>query len=402
MNLFAFAFRNVFRNKKRSLLTASSVFFAALVSAFMIGFINGMMEDMVKGYVNYQTGDVKVTSKNYAEQIRFMPVEETAPKADEWIARIKAIPGVAGVEERIPFGILLGKDDDTVPAVGVGLDLVNSRVGLSEKIISGKLTDGGIFLGKQLASRLGVKVGDSILLATKTSEGGLNGIKLKVGGVLNFGISMLDRKFFYTGLQDARRLLKIKSGTTEIFVFADRKADRAVLAKSIRSVLPASEAAVLTPAEQVGSYFDLLTSARYIYYLLALFVIFLATFVLVNTMVMAVYERIREIGTLKSIGMTDRQVFLNFTLEGAILGSLGGIPGAVLGYLLVAYYSVQGIVFAGLENLEMPIRMKIYPSMGIEVLVATLVMAIGMSMLAAMFPARRSNAFSPAEALRKI
>lgn len=403
MMILRFAFRNVFRNRRRSLLTATSIFFGALISAFAIGFINGMMDEMSRNFVNFQTGNLKVVTPEYGKMFRFMPVDKAVVPADEWSAKIKALPGVTGVEERIPFGILMGKEDDSVNAVGVGTDLRTSRYELASKIVEGSLTEGGIYIGVNLAKRLRVKLGDDLLIATKTYAEGLNGIKLRVTGIFSFGIGVFDRQFFFINMADARRLLKVPgTAASELLVFTDRKAKPADVKKSILSALPPGAATVMTPSEQVGTYYDFLDSARYIYYMIAAFILFLASFIIINTMMMAIFERIQEIGTLKSMGMTDRQIFWNFTLEGAIIGSLGGIFGGAIGYALVVYFAVKGIHFEGLQNMDMPISVVIYPSMGIDVLVLTIVMAVIISSVSAMIPARHSKQFSPAEALRRI
>lgn len=403
MNLFNFAFRNVFRNRRRSLLTAISIFFGALIAAFAIGFINGLVDEMLKGFRDYQTGNLKVVTTGYARHFRFMPVDQAIVPAESWSAKIAGIPGVTDVEQRIPFGILMGREDDTVNAIGVGVDLEKTRYDMKSKLVEGQLGEGGIYIGVNLAKRLQVKLGDDLLIATKTFAGGLNGIKLPIKGIFSYSIGMFDRQFFFISLTDARRLLKMPGTTaSEILVYTDPKAKVSDVKSAIASALPADRVKIMTPSEQVGTYYDLMGAAKYIYYMFTAFILFLASFVIINTMMMAIFERVQEIGTLKSMGMTDRQIFWNFTLEGAIIGSLGGILGGVLGYVLVVYFAVKGMRFEGMENMDMPISVIIYPSMGIEVLIIAVLMAVVISSVSAMIPARHTNKFTPAEALRKI
>lgn len=401
--LFKFAYRNVLRNKKRSLLTAVSIFFAALISAFAIGFVNGLISNFVGNSINYQTGNLKVTTQGYVQLKRFMPVDEVLAEADRIGGQIAALPGVDSVEKRIPFGILLGKDDQSVAAVGMGLDLENSRFGLKDMLKTGTLDKtGGIYIGTGLAAKLGVKMGEELLLATKTSEGGLNGIKLQVKGLISTGIGMFDRQFFFISLNDAARLLKIKSGSTELLVFTKKDADANRLKREVQKLLPAG-IAVQTPSEQMGSFFDLILATKYIYYFIDLLILFLASFVIVNTMMMSVFERMWEIGTLKALGMTDQEIFLNFTFEGMIIGGMGGVAGGILGYILVIYLSFKGIDYSSsLGSLDFPMKMIIYPSIGLESLIATIIMAVAISTLSAMIPARHARKLMPAEAIRKL
>ncbi len=403
MNLFKFAFRNVFRNRKRSFLTATAIFFGALISAFAIGFINGMVDELLTSFEDYQTGKLKVVTTGYARHFRFMPVDQAVVPAESWSAKIAGVPGVAEVEQRIPFGILMGREDDTVNAVGVGVDLEKTRYDLKSKLVEGQLGEGGIYIGVGLARRLQVKLGDDLLMATKTYAGGLNGIKLPIQGIFSYSIGLFDRKFFFISLSDARRLLKMPAtAASEILIFTDTRANAAEVKKGVASVLPADRTQIMTPSEQVGTYYDLMGAAKYIYYLIVAFILFLASFVIINTMMMAIFERVQEIGTLKSMGMTDRQIFWNFTLEGAVIGSLGGVSGGVVGYALVSYFAKTGMRFEGMQNMDMPISVIIHPSMGIDVLIIAVALAVVISSVSAMIPARHTNKFTPAEALRKI
>ncbi len=399
---FKFAFKNVFRNSRRSLLTAASIFTGAIVIALMIGILNGFLDNFDSNYVDYQTGNLKVTTKDYVKYEKFLPVDETMTGADQLADKIKKIPGVDTVEERIRFGILLGNDQNTVPAFGIGADLNSPRLDLSNKIIKpGSLEKEGLYLGYTLAGKLNLKAGDQILLATKTTYGGLNGIKVRVKGLLSFGVGMFDSKFFYLDMANARKLLKMQDLDTEVLVFTKRDYSIPEVQGKISAILPEPDT-VRNIEEQVGGLYDLLQTARYIYYFFDLMVILLASFVIISTMMQAVFERMREIGTLKAMGMTDRDIFNSFTLEGAIIGTIGALPGGVLGYLIVLSLSVTGLSFEQAKNMDLPFNFVVRPYIGIDVLIIAILAAVIISSLAAMIPARSAGKLMPAEALRKL
>lgn len=397
-----FAWRNVVRNKKRSILTATSLFVAAVITAFAIGFINGMVDEVLSNYVNYQTGNLKVISQGYSRYERFYPVDEYFTPDGAFLSNISRLKGVAGVEERVRFGMLLGHGEESAQSIGIGAELLSPRLSISNNLLEGSMKSEGIYIGVDLAKKIGVKLGDELLLwAPKTADGGQNGIKARVNGIFRFGIGMFDRQFFFLSLPEAKKLLRLRGNTTELLVFTKRGASIDGLKQRILSSLPEG-AVVKTPSEQVGSMYDLMAAAKYIYYLIAALIVFLASFVIVNTMMMAIFERIREIGTLKAMGMTDREIFWNFTLEGAMIGSLGGISGGIVGYILVLYFSVQGINMSAMEALDLPFKFQIYPSVSVMVLIITIFLAIVISALSAMWPARTAKKLTPAEALRKI
>jgi putative ABC transport system permease protein len=401
MTFLKFAIRNIFRNKRRTLLTAVSIFIASIIVAFSLGYINGLVDNILVNYQNYMTGNMKVTTIEYAKLEKFMPVDEYLAESGKLAGKIGSIRGVGLVEQRVRFGIIMGKGDQSETAVGIGVDLNSPKLELKQKIIEGKLEGEGLYIGKGLAEKLQVKLGDDMLLATKTSEGGLNGIKKKVKGILSFGIGMMDKGFFFIDLPSARKLLKLSDMITEIYVFTDKKTRDSAVNSDIRKILPAG-AVIRDPSEQVGPMYNLMAAAKYIYYFMDMLIVFLASFVVINTMMMAVFERMQEIGTLKAMGMTDRELFINFILEGAAIGSLGAVPGAIIGYLIVAYYSVKGMDFSSISNMALPFNYVVHPVLDPSVLALTILIAVVITAISSIIPAKRAQSLTPAEALRKI
>jgi putative ABC transport system permease protein len=271
---------------------------------------------------------------------------------------------------------------------------------LKKKLISGKVTESGIYIGYRLAEKLKVKQGEELLLAAKTSEGGLNGIKLKIEGVFSFGMNY-DKKFFYINLKDARKLLKIYNGTTEIYIFAHEFGLIDKINTEVQKILPAG-IIVQTFQEQLGDLYSTMEKSKSIYAFIEFLILFLASFVIINTMMMAIFERLREIGTLKALGMTDRELFLNFTCEGMIIGAIGGLLGATVGFLIIFTLSKQGIdMTSQMKSIDWPIEHIFKPKVEFIDLVVAALISIVVPALSAMIPARYARKLMPAEALRK-
>lgn len=398
--IFKFAFRNVLRNRKRSFLTALTIFFAAIIVGFSQSWVNGLLNVYIENFTRFQTGHVRISTEEFVKREKFMPVDEFISEPQQLIDTITSIDNVNVVRERIRFAILLGKGDLTTDAVGMSIDLENNEFNLKDKILNGTFINSGMYVGYRLAKKLNIVSGDELLLAAKTSEGGLNGIKLKVNGIFKLGM-MYDKKYFFVGLDDARTLLKMQNGITEILVYADDIEQTDLVKASIKTILPAGIIAE-SYKEQLGTYYETLKSTKSIYIFIEGIILFLASFVIINTMMMAIFERMREIGTMKALGMTDSELFLNFTLEGAILGAAGGILGAAVGFLIIVYLSKTGIdMTTQLESLDIPYEYIIRPL----IRPVDLVIAVGLSIivpaLAAMIPARHARRLMPAEALRK-
>jgi len=398
--IFKFALRNVLRNKRRTFFTALSIFFGAMIVGLGQGWIGGMTDSYFSSFIKYQTGNIKITTGDYIKKEKFMPVNEIIDNPNPLIEKIKKIKGVSDVKERIRFGILLGNGEKTVQAFGMGIDLLNNKLNLNKKIIDGKLKNSGMYIGQKLAKKLKVAKGQKILIASKTSEGGLNAIKLKVEGIFHLGMQY-DKNFFIIGLKDAKKLLKIHNGATEIYVFTDSLDNAGLVKSKIAPLLPDGTVAK-TFKEQMGSLASTLESTKSIYAFIEAIILFLASFVIINTIMMAIFERLREIGTLKAMGMTNRQLFLNFTMEGAIIGAMGGILGATLGILIVYAIGIKGVDLSSqLASIDMPIEYIIRPVVHLSDYITALIIALVVPTLAAMIPARYARKLMPAEALRK-
>ncbi len=397
--ILKFAFRNVLKNRKRTILTASAVFTAAFIVAVAMGWMNGMIDMLLDNYKRYQTGDMRIITEGFIKREKFIPVDEIVENSSGLSGQIKIIPGVSSVEERIKFGIMLANSDKTFAAFGMGIDLKDSVLKLKDKIKEGSIEKSGIYIGTKLAAKLGVKLGENLLLATKTSEGGLNGIKLPVMGIFQYNMEMFDDQFFFIGLDDARKLLKIKKGTTELLVYAGN--DRNVK-NLIKKMLPEG-LAVQDVRDQLGNLYDFMDTGKWIFYFIYALIVFLASFVVINTMMMAIFERTREIGTLKAMGMTDREIFLNFILEGGIIGAMGGILGGLLGFLFNFIFNKVGFNFDfAMQGIALPMEYIIRPQMGWDVLMITIFLSILVPALSTIYPARHAGKLMPAEALRKL
>jgi putative ABC transport system permease protein len=405
-----FAFRNVMRNRKRTVLTALSIFFAAFISLLSVGWTSGILSSFMSNLVQYQTGDVRITTEGYIAREKFMPVDETMPGVEALKRTILAVPGVSDVEERIQFGIILAKDENSQGALAIAIEPGKTRMNVFDVLVdpdgkplpNQKASGAGIRIGFRLAKKLGIRQGEELLVAGKTSEGGLNGIKVKVDSLFRSGIASYDDKAFVLTMSEAKRLLKLGDSAVSLYAFAKPGIKREVLAKSIAAVIP-KDLAALTPREQIGTYWDTLEKSSQVFGLFLVVILFLASFVVINTMVMAVFERMREIGTLKAIGMTDRGIYWNFTIEGGILGLIGGLPGVLFAALFLLLTSNTGInMETAIRGINYPYQSIFKPVLNMSDVLFVLIASAVVPAIASTFPARMAKKLSPAEALRKI
>lgn len=381
-----------------------------MITVLAIGWMTGMMEMLFANYTRYQTGNARIVSEGFPARERFLPVDEFIPESAGILDNLRSMEGIRQVEERIRFGLMLAYGEKTVHAVGMGLDLQQSEFDMRSMLIdkdgqrmpNNDVEGEGLYLGEGLAKKLGIQQGEKILLATRTSEGGLNGIKLVVTGFFRMGMSAYDDRFFFLSLENAKQLLKLEGMSTEIILFKEKNLKEEKLISLLQKTITPG-LIVQSPADQLGAYYGLLKVSKSMYNVFMLFILFLASFVVMNTMMMSVLERVKEIGMLKSMGMTDRELIINFTLEGGIIGGIGGVLGTILGTVFVGMLYQTGVDMTdAVRGLDMPLESIIRPQIGLGGFLYCLVSSILVPAFASMIPAQYVKKFTPAEALRKI
>ena len=402
--MIRYALNNVRRNTHRSLLCAIAISIATLVVIIAEGWIAGTLTAYSNGSARLQTGHIRITTAEYANRERFLPVDSLVSGAAALRQRILQLEGVASVEERLRFRILLGSGNRTQPAVGMGIEFGHSTLGIEEGIRRSRkpFRPDAIYPGKTLAVKLHVREGERLLLAAKTASGGLNGIKLPMAAAVATGSGTMDRNAFFISLSNARRLLRSGDAAAELYVYLHDPARAAAIAARIRPLLPAG-AVARTLAEQNPAFHDYLTAVQSFMVLIDAVILFLASFVIINTMMMAVYERAREIGTLKALGMEEGAIIRSFGLEGGLLGISGGLAGCGIGCILIAVLQRTGIdLSAMMEGIDMPMEYIIRPSLSVGTVLVSLLLATVIPAGAAMLPASRIRRLSAAEALRRV
>jgi len=397
------ALKNMLRNKRRSLLTILSLFVASFVVVALYSYVQGFLKGTKEVLINLETGHITIARTEYLRKRVFLPVDELIEEPSPIIHNLLKFKEVKLVAPRIKFIALISKGNTTKPAYIMAIDPVKekSTLDIRNRLIKGSENlESGFIIGRDLANSLKINPGDTLILLSRTTLGGLNGIKLPVSGIANFGMSKLNRSFVIMSLKHARKLLKTNEGVSEILLFLQSEKQIHQLKAKLN----------LPPGTDAKSYMELL-GAFGIYFKLAgafygfiyILIIGLATFAIINTMTVAVFERLREIGTLKAIGMTDNEVFMLFGMEGTMLGALGGFFGSLLGLIFAYGLSIKGINFESiLKNTAFPMPYVIRPEVNFKVFLFAFILTLIISALSSVFPALYARKLTPQEALRQV
>ncbi|MBT3581588.1 ABC transporter permease [bacterium] len=408
--LLKFAFRNVLRNSRRTILSGLSIMFAVMIVIYMWSFIMGMMGDVVDLFVQSTSGHIRVVNTEYLKREKMLPLNKNIANYQKVLDVVEKTPGVKLVTPRIKFGVLMEREGKNKPVFGIGIDPEKEEqaMNFSKKIIEGR----PIMMGKEeanvgalFARDFGLKVGDTLTVVTQTAHGSISAMNLKVAGIFSFGAAAIDRRTFYMPIDKAQYLLDIPNRVTEIFVLLKNENKAPMIAAMLDKEINASGALKYKARawQEQGFVFLWMMMAKYIYMTIYAIILFFASFTILNTMFMAVMERAKEIGMMKAMGMRNSQVKGVVLLEAAIIGFFSSMIGAFFGGAISYGLSVAGIAFGGgMEGVDMAIPMVMYGKFSLFYIFVGFLMGILFSIIAAIFPALRAAKFEPAEALREI
>lgn len=420
MNLISYAWRNLLRNTRRSLLAVLSTFLATLLVVAGNGLTEGFLDSMVRNYAKNETGHVNITTSSYRERARFLPIDDYIADADQLVSEIEQMDGAgAGAASagsgitaapRIRFGVLLSSGLFTKPAVAIAGDpeKEKSLLMLNRNILpGGSYCDepGTAIIGSGLAKDLGLKPGDKLKIIATRADGGIGFKSLKVSGIFQTGTNALDGSIFQMRLDDAQNMLGIPGGAQQILVMLPdyRLAD--TWQKKIGAVLAAHGQGQLSvlPWSAIGDYPKLILMASSIYMAMWFFIALLGAFIIANIMTMVVLERRRETGILMAMGMPPRRIILSFLLEGTMMGFGGSVLGTAAGIAFNAAFSRKGFdLSSALAGFSWPIDNIIKPTISVSGVLAGILFCTVAAAIMSLLPSWRASRMEVVDALKAV
>jgi len=413
MKLRQIALRNLGRNKRRTALTALSVGIAMLMVMFLDGFIGGFVSSLVTNYTKNDVGHINVTTREYRSKERFMPVAaymRDSARVAETIRNLPALKGrVKTVAERIRFGVILSNGPNSKTSLGIAGDpaVEKSLLMLDRSVRQGAYLSkpGEALIGAGIAKDLGLKVGDSIKVVTQKADYGLGFKKFTISGIFSTNVNSLDGSIFQIGLDDARELLGVSGGATQLIVMLD---DYSASEKDAPIIAAALQKAGFTglsviPWTKSGAFANLMQMMNAMFVWVFLIIAFLGAFVIANVMMMAVLERKREIGIMKAMGMPPREILGLFLMEGVFLGLLGSAAGVLAGMILNLVFSKVGMDFSSaMSSFSWPMDNMIYTTVNWADALLLVLLGLGVAAVIAFLPSRSAAKLDPVEAIRSV
>jgi len=408
-NVIVIALRNLFRNKRRTLLTSSLITFGVILVVVFGGLAISFKSQMVGVLTNTAMGDLQIHRKGYVESIDNLPLNLTLSGAE--LAKVetmlKGMPEVAAFSPRIKFGAMISNYAQTsnIRLSAVYPEMENRTVPEFVKRIKGHIPDpdkflkpGEILVPENLMKGLSLKTGDEIVLVATNKEGSVNAVALRIAAVTEniFGPSGKDG---YIHIRDAQELLRMdQPEIVEIAIHLQRFEKLSAVSSQLKGESATSQSPIEVHTwEQLSPFASI---ARIVDLLILVVKFILISIVLVsilNIMTMSVYERISEIGTIAAIGTPPRRILSLFLIEGFAMGLLSTVAGVVIGLSTLWVMNVTKIDFT-FGQMNVTLAPSIPP--GEIMWIAVIVMLV--SLFAGFQPAYKASKMEPVDALGHV
>lgn len=415
-SLFRIAFRNVTRNTKRSLITMAAVIIGCAAIVFARGFINGLHESMTDGITQTMTGDVQIHQSEYLKSTDALPLNLSVMLDGKVNDILKDETRVNAWSGRLRFTGMLSNGLTTSLFIGNAIDPDNEfkvtpqmQADVEEgKTISNETPD-GVVIADKLARAMKLKLGDTVTLTASTKDGALNTMDATVVGIRKSmaALTGTEGMIIDIPLKTAQDLLYMPGEVTEVIINVPRSEEGPKVADDLNAAFqakaPELKLSVDDWTELSSSKFfvDILdTQDRVLWIVIGVLFAVMVTGI-VNTMLMAVLERVREIGTLMAIGVRRNKIVTMFIFEAMALGIIGSVTGGTVGYaIILAVIGINGGIQFTPAAFNKPVF--VVPEVSIGYIGMVVLIAIFAGIIAAIYPATRASKLEPSEALRTV
>ncbi len=398
------SWRNIWRNKLRSSIIIMAIALGVFAGVFSIAFMKGIADQRIDSAIMTEVSHIQIHHRGY---LQTGDKDDYLARSDSILQTVKDRQGISSASRRMIFSSIISSAE-----TGSGVKILGILPGdeqkvtdLHEKIIQGNYFDNAIrnpiVIGKELAEKLNVKLRSKVVITLTEMNGTLTGGAFKVAGIFETSNSMYDESHVFVRLEDLSGLVKLdEPAAHEIAILLDSHEAAKRQAKELQAQFPGLDVKPWTKLHPELAY---LNESMGIYMYLFIAIILLALgFGIVNTMLMVVLERVRELGMLMSIGMNKPRVFAMILLETVYLSLTGGVLGIGVGSLLPGLTARTGINLgrwaAGFEAVGY--ESIVYPDIGFGMILVVTLLVILTGVLASLYPAFKALRLNPANALR--
>lgn len=404
--LVKIAARGIGRNPQRTALTVAASAFGVGAFVFLIGFVDGYLVQLVENSTGYVTGEIQVQHPRFRTE---MDPAHSLPEAEALLARLRGLPEVAAAAPRIQTMALANSAAQSQNLLLVGIEPAAERqvTFMHRAVRTGRMLQAGddreIVLGDRLAEKLGLRLGEKVVVMAQAADGSVGSAAYRIAGLFDTGSDSFDASLGYVTLPAARNLLGMEARVSTI---ALRLKDRDALEPAraaVQARLDAAGAVAVTWRSLLPELDQMIEYVRVVLRLITGVVLSVVAIGVMNTLLMSVMERTRELGIMMALGTRPRAIVTLVLCESLVLTAAGLAAGLALGLPLVEYFALRGLDLSryaeGLQSIP-GLTGVIHPLFVPASLLVPLLLLLVLSLLAAFYPAWRAARLQPAAAIR--
>jgi len=408
MNLYLrLAWRNIWRHKRRTAIIVLAMSLTLSLMMFYDGLMNGFTDAIYGNAVKVLGGNVQVHAEGYRADVGSTPLLQLTD-AQAVVSAAETDPTVLAATKRINTGGLVTNREG---AFAVAITGIEPEKELQVNLIGQYVTEGrnltsddtdNILIGKGLADSMNVTVGDRITLVGRSQHKEMRQRTMTIVGIFDLGMADIEKQTVYISLSEAQALYEL-TAPTEVAIFLQHLGQEDKVITALQTSTPGYEIESFQ-----ANYPDLasaIDSKSGVMNVFSVIIIAIAGVGILNLLLMAVYERTREIGVLGAMGLKANQIAVLFILEGTMIGLVGVAAGIILGLALNGYLMKVGMDFGSMKQAASYLALikdKVYPTWGVEKLLMRASMVAIISALASVIPAIEAGRREPAEALHFV
>jgi putative ABC transport system permease protein len=400
--LIKIALRSIKRNIRRTVITIVTVCVGVFVIIVVQGFLNGLQNGLIDSITKSRTGQIGFYHKDYSNSEESFDLNLTL--TDTIVNKILLqTDEIENGSKRLSFAGMISNGEKSSLFIGMGVEPEKELLVcpyLADNIVAGHFPDensnaSDAVITSSLAKTLNVTCGDVLTVMAKTKYGALNAIDIEIAGILTDKLPLSNGKLIILSLSQSQFLLQMDNEFTE-YAVSIKHPDKI---ESIANTYSKENKEIEVVPWYISAkiFKDIMNIQNAVFFIIMLVLLIIVVSSIINTMLMSVYERVKEIGTMMAIGMLKRNIILLFLIETIVLGIAGGIVGLVLSGLTIFYFNVNGFSYIapGTE-----FSLTIYPSLTYVNLILAFAFAIIASILSSFYPAYKAASLLPTEALR--
>lgn len=402
------AWRNIWRNPRRTLVILTAVILGIWSMIFLSALMRGIVEGMIENGISSLTGDIQIQDSDYPTD----PSVQNSLDSPELIQKVltRTLPEGSRFTLRVRVNAVASNARHTRGVTLVGIE-PHKEKGISfigQGVVQGRYLQGRatnqVLIGKKLAEQFETGLGRKLILMSQNKKGRITSRAFRIQGVFDAEMESTEKRYLFVHREEAQRMLGIGEAVSEAVVLLKNHDQAASVAKQIESSLAADEYSVRTWRESLpllDVYLELYNGFVLIWFV----VVFMAMgFGIVNTTLMAVFERMREFGLLKSLGMRPKRIVKTILIESCFILVSGVFIGDLLGLLSCLAVSGSGIDLSGFAQGAEFANMSriIYPAVWLEDIVKANLVVLGLGLLVSLYPAVKAARFKPVEALVQV